>query len=122
MKVFGWRHFGEGRLEGRPTSRPVTPGLGQLHQISPLVAARSEPSEELIDPNGVTAASLRHLIFFLTHETASPHYCLALSGVTRFAAPLFAALTRASRAHRLRQSCAQASFSRCEAAPIMAIT
>src|SRR6185295_4138025 len=73
MKFFGRRHLGKGRFEGRPTTGSLTPGLGQLDQVSPLVAARTETGEELIDPNGGAVASLRHLIFFLVRETASPH-------------------------------------------------
>ena len=50
VEFFGCRHFGEGTLETGAVTRTVGPALGQLDQISPLVAAGSWTGEELIDP------------------------------------------------------------------------
>jgi hypothetical protein len=63
MEFFCRRYFGKRGFDACPTSGSLTPRLSQLDQMSPLIAARSEAGEKLIDPNGRTVAMLRHVIF-----------------------------------------------------------
>jgi hypothetical protein len=107
MEFFGRRHLGKGCFEARPATGSVTPGLGQLDQVSPLVAARTETGEKLIDPNGGSVASLRHLIFFLARETTSPHHCPWFLNIIRLAARRRFASISAGWAHCRRQPCAK---------------
>ena len=70
MKLLGRRHLGERRFERCPIARAVGPGVGQLHQVAPLIGSRSRTRKEPVDAHGVTACIPRHLKLFLLETEA----------------------------------------------------